>query len=284
MRTRFTLNIAVLSIIALATGWAQSPSSSTYVPGVTFQSSNPFYPTPNPFYFEGKIDWEKLNISQPSTAWEYMQRGIHEQDDQEDYQDAITDYEQALSLNSLANGTCQIITKSTLVNGALPGKLDPMPCMFTVRLRLAYLLRPTQPDTAIALFQEVLSIDPLKLGVSTMIGETYTMEAAQSQTPSGQMHAYLDAARAFQAELALSPITAETIALTADHANNARVHWDLAQAYEYLGNTASQMNELRAYLQATQWHSDVYPWRIALAKQKLSQAPQQQHIQDVRAQ
>ena len=33
---------------------------------------------------------------------------------------------------------------------------------------------------------------------------------------------------------------------------------------------ASQATELRAYLDASQWHSDVYPWRIQLAKARLA--------------
>src|ERR1700674_2350867 len=54
-----------------------------------FQSANPHYPTRNPFYFEGKIDYEKLGIASPSNAWEYAQRGIHRQDDLEDIAGAM---------------------------------------------------------------------------------------------------------------------------------------------------------------------------------------------------
>jgi tetratricopeptide (TPR) repeat protein len=257
-------------LLGLALAAVLPAQTTAYQPG-DFQQTNPNYPLPNPFYFEGKIDWEKLAIAQPSNAWEYAQHGMHLQDDLEDIPGAIADYEKSLSMNSLANGTCQIVTQATLVDGQLPSRLDPPPCMFTVRLRLAYLLRQQDPATAIALFQEVLTIDPLRLGVNAMIGETYMIEAGQAPNDADRRQAWQQAVTAFQAELALSPVTPATMALTHDMANNAHVHWNLAQVYENLGRTTDQMKELQAYLQATQWHSDVYPWRIAVARKKLEQ-------------
>src|SRR5271154_4501366 len=76
-----------------ATGF---PDPSKYVPGVTYQSTNPNYPVRNPFYFEGRIDWDLLKITTPSNAWEYAQRGIHEQEDLEDITSAINDYTQSI--------------------------------------------------------------------------------------------------------------------------------------------------------------------------------------------
>ena len=52
--------------------------------------------------------------------------------------------------------------------------------MFTVRLRLGYLLRETDPGTAIELYHEVLQIDPQRLGVNTLIGEAYVIEAQEA--------------------------------------------------------------------------------------------------------
>jgi hypothetical protein len=75
---------------------------------------------------------------------------------------------------------------------------------------------------------------------------------------------------AYQAELALSPVTPQSIALTGDLANNAHVHWSLAHVYEQLGDLPDQASELNLYLQATQWHSDTYAWRIQLAKTRLA--------------
>src|SRR5579859_3284752 len=94
-----------------------------------FQGTNPNYPVRNPFYFEGKVTWEKLGIVTPSNAWEFTQRGIHRQDDLEDLEGAKADYAKALETNSLQNGTCQIV-KSVPATGF--GQLDPAPCMFTV--------------------------------------------------------------------------------------------------------------------------------------------------------
>lgn len=261
-----------LLVLIFGMALAAFGQNGTYVPG-QFQSSNPNYPKPNPFYFEGKIDWNLLGITQPQNAWEFLQRGIHYQDDLNDIPDATNDYQTALAMNSLQNQTCQIVTAATLVviNGTLtvPARLTPPPCMFTIRIRLGYLLRNTNPSMAIQLFQEVLQIDPQRLGVNTLIAETYVIEAQQTTDPPTQQQAYANAVTAYQVELALSPVTTQSIALTGDAANNSKVHWELAQVYEATGQNNLAKNELQLYLQATQWHSDVYPWRIALAKSQI---------------
>ena len=141
--------------------------------------------------------------------------------------------------------------------------------MFTVRMRLGYLLRETNPSAAIELFQEVLQIDPQRLGVNTLIAEAYVIEAQQATDPTTQQQDYANAIAAYQAELALSPVTPQTIALTADMANNSKVHWELAQVYVATGQNSLAKSELQSYVQATQWHSDVYPWRIALANNQI---------------
>jgi tetratricopeptide (TPR) repeat protein len=267
MRKRIAVLSVILLILVITVVRAQN-STTTYTVG-EFQTANPNYPHPNPFYFEGKVDWNLLNISQPSNAWEYMEEGMHAQDDLGDIAGATQDYQTALSMNSLQNGTCQIVTAANLVNGALPATLTPPPCIFTLRLRLGSLLQESNPTEAISLFQEVLSIDPLRLGVNKLIGETYMIEAGHTTDPTAQQQAYQNAIQALQAELALSPVTAQTIALTADQANNAHVWWDLAQIYQALGQNANAANAYQQYLLATQWHSDVYPWRIALAQQNI---------------
>jgi tetratricopeptide (TPR) repeat protein len=235
-----------------------------------FQTTNPYYPKPNPFYFEGKVTWEYLRITTPQNFWEFLQRGIHKQDDLDDAAGALADYQTAYAGNNMQNGTCQLVTAATLVNGVLPSTLTPPPCMFTIRLRLGYLLRETNPDQAISLFQEVVQIDPLRLDTNALIGETYKIKAEEATDPLVQQTAYQNAIQAFQAELALSPVTATTIAQTGDQANNAHVHWELAEIYEALGMNANEKSELQAYVLAAQWHSDTYPWRIALAQAKIS--------------
>ena len=65
------------------------------------------------------------------------------------------------------------------------------------------------------------------------------------------------------------PVTPQSVALTGDLANNSKVHWELAQVYVATGQNNLAKSELNSYLQATQWHSDVYPWRIALAKSQI---------------
>jgi tetratricopeptide (TPR) repeat protein len=255
-----------IAVFGIAVSFGQSLPSTPYVPGVTYQTTNPNYPVPNPFYFEGRIDWNLLKITTPSNAWEFAERGIYKQDDLQDTAGAILDYQQSIALNGLANGTCQIVT------GPIPtsGVLSPMPCMFTVRLRLAGLLQQSNPQQAIALYQEVTKIDPLKLGVHEAIAKTYAAMAPTETVAANATADYNHAIAEYQAELALSPVTAFTTNLTADLANNAHVHWALATIYQTLGNSTQEASELNLYLQATQWHSDTYPWRIALAKAKLT--------------
>jgi tetratricopeptide (TPR) repeat protein len=246
-----------------------APDPAKYVPGVTFQSTNPNYPNRNPFYFEGRIDWNLLNITTPSNAWEYTQRGIHFQDELEDTVSAIKDYNTAISMNSLTNGTCQLITSSSIGFGQ---SVNPPPCMFTVRLRLGNLLKESDPQTAISLFNQVLQIDPLRLGVNAMIGETYQNIASANTDPVAQRTALQQAVGAYKAELALSPVTPLSTSLTGDLANNAHVHWALSGIYQQLGDSGNVANELTLYLQATQWHSDTYAWRIQLARSRLAKA------------
>jgi tetratricopeptide (TPR) repeat protein len=249
------------------------PNTTTpnaYVPGTTYAAANPNYMTRNPFYFEGRVDWNLLNITNPSNTWEYLQRGIHEQDDLEDTASAIADYQKALSMNSLSNGTCQIV-KTAVANSP---NLNPAPCMFTPRLRLAHLVKATTPQVAIGLFQEVLQIDPLRLGVNAYIGDVYSTMAAAAADLTSQKAFLNQAVAAYKAELALSPVSAATTALTGDKANNEHVHWSLAAVYAQLGDEASQATELQAYLDASQWHSDTYAWRIQLAKVRLANLQQ----------
>jgi tetratricopeptide (TPR) repeat protein len=244
------------------------PGPPAYIPGVTYQTENPNYPKPNPFYFEGRIDWNLLKLDQPVNAWDFMEHGIYNQDDVGDKAAAIADYQRSISMNSLTNGTCQIVTSAVQIPA--DGQLNPRPCIFTVRLRLAGLLKDTDPQQAISLYNEVLQIDPLKLGVHEHVGEVYESMAAKATNPSDVQTFLQKAVTDYQAELALSPVTPLQMQLTADTANNAHVHWALADIYSKLGQASNQLRELRLYVCATQWHSDVYPWRIAVANSRIT--------------
>jgi tetratricopeptide (TPR) repeat protein len=243
-----------------------APDASKYVPGTTYQSTNPNYPIRNPFYFEGRIDWDLLKITVPQNAWDYAQRGIHEQDDLADNASAVKDYNQAIVMNSLTNGTCQLITSTSVGFGQ---NVNPAPCMFTVRLRLGNLLKETDPLQAIDLFNQVLQIDPLRLGVNAMIGEVFANIAEQATNSADEAAALNQAVDAYQAEVALSPVTPLSISLTGDQANNAHVHWALSEVYQKMGDSTNVAKELSLYLKATQWHSDTYAWHIQLAQNRL---------------
>lgn len=253
--------------VLLLAGAAVNGQDTTYQPGITYQSSNPNYPVANPFYFEGRVDWDLLHVDQPSNAWEFAQRGIHKQDDLEDFEGAADDYRTAISMNNLENGTCQIVTS------APPGfgrTLSPPPCMFTVRLRLGNLLKESDPTEAIALFRQVLEIDPLRLGVNALIGQTYALMADKETDLGRQTGLRSLAVAAYKGELALSPVNEFSKKLTGDEANNAHVHWALAGLYEKMNQMNAEIEELDLYLKATKWHSDTYPWRIALARNRMN--------------
>ena len=51
------------------------------------------------------------------------------------------------------------------------------------------------------------------------------------------------AVEAFKAELSLSPVTPQSVQMTGDEANNADVHWQLADVYEKLGQNANAKSE-----------------------------------------
>lgn len=275
MRTRHTLPCLLGALAVASSALAQhtptnglTTGNGPYVPGVTYQADNPNYLNRAPFYFEGRVDWNLLKITSPSTPWEYTQRGIHYQDDMQDTTDAISDYQTAISMNSLTNNTCQLITTAAQV--ALSPTLSPPPCMFTPRLRLAYLMIESNPNMAISLYQQVLQIDALRLGINSFIGEAYENLAAAAPDQPTKTANLQSAIAAYNAELALSPVTASYTALTGDKNNNAHVHWSLEEIYLEMGDTANQAIQLQAYLDATQWHSDTFPWRIQLAKTRLA--------------
>ena len=268
-----SLALMILSVgLSLRQGLAQQRptaplgASDTPAKQQTARQTNPNYPARNPFYFEGKIDYELLGIDEPANAWEYMQRGIHRQDDQEDYRGAIQDYRRALQLNSKENGTCQIVTSVPENFNAL----DPAPCIFTLRLRLGYLLIHDEPRGAIRLFREVLEIDPLRLEVHFLIAEAFEFLAEETADKQTQTELYEKAIEQLRAESALTPPPGDP-KLSPDEANNAHTHWLLAEIHEKLDNYNEAIEAFENYLKATRWHSDVLPWRIQLAEKKLEE-------------
>lgn len=256
------LLMAALSLwIGYGDAWSQNGRAGA-------PKRNPNYLERNPFYFEGKVDYELLGIEQPVDAWEFMQRGIHRQDDLEDREGAIQDYRAAIERNNPDNGTCQIV--KTLPSTTLEfQQLTPAPCLFTPRLRLGYLLLHEDTMQAIELFRQVTDIDPQRLEVNALIGEAYELLGDQASDAEAKEALYLQAVGALNAELALSPVTELTRRLTGDEANNAHAHWNLARIQEKLNNPAEALSALDQYLKATRWHSDVYPWRIPLAQRRM---------------
>ena len=256
--------IAALSLwIGYGEAWSQNDQPGS-------RKRNPNYLVRNPFYFEGRVDYELLGIDHPVDAWEFMQRGLHRQDVLEDREGAMQDYRSAIERSNPENGTCQIV--KTLPSTTLEfQQLTPPPCLFTPRLRLGYLLIHEDPMQAIDLFRQVTDIDPQRLEVNALIGEAYELLGDEASHPEEKEAFYLEAVRALNAELALSPVTELTRRLTGDEANNAHAHWMLARIQEKLNHHREALFALDQYLKATRWHSDVYPWRIPLAERRMEQ-------------
>src|SRR5262249_60326332 len=127
-------------------------------------------------FFEGKIDYDVLGITGAAAPWEFMQRGIHRQDDLEDREGAIADYREALK----------------------------EPSLMTPRMRLGVLLREEDPVEAIWLFREILEIDPARLKIHYLIGEGYR-EIARNAEGGGKEAALGPARGEVRAEPAPSP-------------------------------------------------------------------------------
>ena len=118
-------------------------------------------------------------------------------------------------------------------------------------------------------YKEVLKIDPLRLDVNELIAEAYEVKAEEATDPTEEHDNYLQAIDYLKAELALSPVTPVVTSQLGDTANNAHAHWALAEIYEHLGMNANAKSEYQLYLDASKWHSNVYPWRITLAQKKI---------------
>ncbi len=266
IRYRYPILIVLSLASVLVAVFAQN---GTYTPG-QFQSSNPNYPNPNPFYFEGKIDWNLLGITQPQNAWEYLQRGMHFQDDLDDIPDAISDYQTSLSMNSLQNQTCQIVTAATLVlsTATVPAQLTPR-SMHVHRAVAARLLvaRNRVPAPRLALPGSA-SNRSAKTGSEHADRRGVRDRSAGGDRSTGPAAGLYERHRRVSGGTGAFSGDPQSIALTGDQANNSKVHWELAKVYEATGQNDLAESELQSYLLATQWHSDVYPWRIALARAK----------------
>src|SRR5260370_38342486 len=125
-----------------------------------------------------------------------MPRGSTGRDAGGHYAGEAAAYRQSIALNNLANKTCQLVTTPP----PSTGQLDPPPCMFTVRLRLAGLLREEAPEDAVALYQEALLIDPLRLGLHAAIAEAYVVEAEAATDPTTVKDSYQQPVRELKSE------------------------------------------------------------------------------------
>ena len=195
---------------------------------------------------------------------------MHYQDDLDDIPDAISDYQTSLAMNSLQSADLPAGTRQHFgERRRCPSQLTALlPACSRCGCDLAICCEKAIPATAIELYQEVLQIDPQRLGVNTLIAETYVIEAQQSDRSADT------AAGVCQRRDCVPGGTGAFTGDAAKHRAHGRTRRTIRRCIgswlrftKRLGQNSLAVSELQSYLLATQWHSDVYPWRIALARQ-----------------
>jgi tetratricopeptide (TPR) repeat protein len=194
-------------------------------------------PSPQPaepaLYFEAKASWPALGIDEPRTAWEFVQRGMHRQDELEDESGAIEDYRAAEALDS-----------HILLIHARLGSLH----LRRGRERLA---DPAQSASArsdlleaLRRYEEVEHEQPHRAGIAARIGDAHAALFELDGDPEEADKALL----AYQHELARSTghqpsLYAVGMLLRARGLDDEARPW------------------LERYLASTRRHGEPYPWK-----------------------
>lgn len=201
-------------------------------------------PSPQPaepaLYFEAKASWPALGIDEPRTAWEFVQRGMHRQDELEDEAGAIEDYHAAEALDS-----------HILLIHARLGNLH-------LRRGREKLADPAQRasaradlEEAVHRYEEVEHEQPHRAGIAARIGEAH-----HALYELGGEASEADAAlEAYNRELARSPGHQPTL-------------YAVGMLLRSLGRDDEARPHLERYLDSTERHGDPYPWK-RMAVQRL---------------
>ncbi len=245
-----TLLTAVLTLV----WWSGRAGSEATIPllyvGIDSPGTLVTEQDPDPdHFFEERVDWPLLQIPEPRTAWEYTQRGMHFQDN-EDIDQALADYLQADALER--ERSCG------------PGEV-PVPgrtCLSILHGRLATIYYERGMDLshagatqegAVFLRQAIDELDfileesPLFLGLHFELGEIYRELGDPDK-----------AITLFRQELEIQPCHQAT-------------HLELGEVYLQIGEIDNARIHLTEYLQQTLLHCDPFPLKILKARQKLEQ-------------
>jgi len=217
---------------------AQKPASNLppLHAGVDSPGAIPEEQPENPlFFFEGKVDWPLLDLSEPRTAWEYTQRGMFLQDDVGDVDGALQDYQRAEEmLEEIA---------ARLNDPTLPERL----LILHFRLGNIYLERGKYED-AIQEFEVLLEEDPELEGVHRHIAEAYI-----------GLGEFEKAFEAFQEELSISPRSQKT------NFEFALLVLRPDVQLQGVDQEALAREHLEIYLEEAARHCDTYPHKILRA-------------------
>lgn len=206
--------------------------------GLGSQGGLPLPQSPNPLlFFEEKVHWPSLRISEPRTAWEYAQRGIYRQDDLGDLDGAKADYHQSETMNNR---------------------------IVIVQARLGVIaLYENRPDEAIEHLDHVLEEVPFHEGVHLRLGKAYELKHAMDNDNSH----LVKADESFQNELKLSPNSQMAHFARAKLLAPFVLNGTCSQVFGAgLDCRQAAVDSLDVYLRQARWHSDPEPYRILKAR------------------
>lgn len=244
------------------------PEERQYPPlhkGIGSQGGQPA-PTPQAnedptFFFEERVNWPALQRQipggEPSTAWEFAQRGMYKQDelayaavnaaDRARYlEEAIADYEESEKRNHrilIVQARLAVIEFKEAEEREHEGKHEEA---------LAQLQEAKER------LELILEESPFHQGVPFLLGEVFEVEHevynALGDTEKAA-DALTEAEKYFNKELELAPA-------------NQRAHYALAELLEEEGKTQDALDHLETYLCQAKLHSDTEPFRILKARKK----------------
>ncbi len=227
-----------------------------------------------PFFAIVRSDWLTLGIEEPRTAWEFVQRGIHFQDDLEDEEAARLDYEHALELlEHIAEETGDITLPERLLQAHF--RLGPIYlhrheyelAIEHFEVILAENPEAEGPNLEIALAFEGLAEEALHEG-DLVHAQEYFQEAwghfvlEENNAPNSQLLLYDIGEFLLLPEV---PDLFEVVQVDPTHVELVR---DENGDPVLLDKEARALDALQRYLARAVEHCDTYPFRILEADKK----------------
>lgn len=208
----------------------------------------------NPEFFAlVKTDWPLLNIEEPRTAWEYVQRGMYRQDDLEDEDGAIEDY---LHAEELLEEIAERLDDPTL-----PERL------LLIHTRLGVLfLRRGEYESAIRHFDLLLEENPESEGINREIALAYEgiahEELERGEDPT---HSFEEAFEHFMREFEVAPDNQLTLYEFGLFLQDPDLH------LEGVDQEALALQMYQRYVARAKYHCSTSPLRILKVARKIEE-------------